>query len=36
MMRQAFIAAVIVVTFGCSPARAADPAFSQFIASLWP
>ena len=36
MMRRALIAAVIVVTCGCwSSARAADAAFTQFIASLW-
>src|SRR5258707_11698373 len=36
MMRRALIAAVIVVTCGWSSARAADAAFTQFIASLWP
>jgi len=36
MMRRALIAAVIVVTCGWSPARAADAAFTQFITSLWP
>lgn len=36
MMRRALIAAVIVVTCGWSSARAADAAFIQFIASLWP
>ena len=36
MMRRALIAAVIVVTCSCSSARAADAAFTQFIASLWP
>jgi lytic murein transglycosylase len=36
MMRRALIAAVIVITCGWSPARAADAAFTQFIASLWP
>ena len=36
MMRRALIAAVVAITCGCSPARAADAAFSQFIASLWP
>ena len=35
-MRRALIAAVIVVTCGWSSARAADAAFTQFIASLWP
>ncbi|MGT2501962.1 lytic murein transglycosylase [Bradyrhizobium guangxiense] len=35
MMRRALIAAVIV-TCGWSSARAADAAFTQFIASLWP
>jgi lytic murein transglycosylase len=34
-MRRALIAAVIV-TCGWSSARAADAAFTQFIASLWP
>lgn len=36
MVRQALIAAVIVVACSWSPARAADAAFTQFIASLWP
>src|SRR6478735_5468883 len=36
MMRRVLIAAVIVITCGLSPARAADAAFTQFIASLWP
>jgi lytic murein transglycosylase len=36
MVRRALIAAVIVVTCSCSPVRAADAAFTQFIASLWP
>src|SRR6059058_2359620 len=36
MMRRALIAAVIAITCGLSPARAADAAFTQFIASLWP
>lgn len=36
MMRRALIAAVIVVTCGWTSARAADGAFTQFIASLWP
>ena len=36
MMRRALIAAVIVLTGGWSSARAADAAFTQFIASLWP
>lgn len=36
MVRRALIAAVIVVTCSWSPARAADAAFTQFIASLWP
>ena len=35
-MWRALIAAVIVVTCGWSSARAADAAFTQFIASLWP
>src|SRR6185369_12062640 len=36
MMRRALIAAVIAIICGLSPARAADAAFTQFIASLWP
>jgi lytic murein transglycosylase len=36
MSRWAFIVAVIAVFCGASAARAADPAFTQFIASLWP
>ena len=36
MMRRVLIAAVIVITCGLSPVRAADAAFTQFIASLWP
>src|SRR5256885_2139468 len=36
MMRRALIAAVIAITCGLSPARAADAASTQFIASLWP
>src|SRR6266516_5648440 len=37
MIRLAFIAAVMIaVLCGSSAARAADAAFSQFIASLWP
>ena len=36
MMRRALIAAVIVVTCGWTSARAADAAFTQFVASLWP
>src|SRR5438874_7003755 len=36
MMRRALIRAVIAVTCGLSPARAADAAFAQFLASLWP
>ena len=36
MMRRALIAAVIMVACTWSPARAADAAFTQFIASLWP
>src|SRR3981189_3724140 len=36
MNRLAFIVAVIAVICGLSAARAADPAFTQFIASLWP
>ncbi|MEY9123020.1 lytic murein transglycosylase [Bradyrhizobium yuanmingense] len=36
MMRRALIAAVIVVTCGSTSAHAADAAFTQFIASLWP
>jgi membrane-bound lytic murein transglycosylase B len=35
-MRRVLIAAVIAVTCGWSPARAADAAFTQFVASLWP
>src|SRR5215218_6287239 len=35
-MRRVLIAAVIAITCGLSPARAADAAFTQFIASLWP
>ena len=35
-MRRALIAAVIAIICGLSPARAADAAFTQFIASLWP
>jgi lytic murein transglycosylase len=36
MSRPAFIVAVIAVLCVSSPARAADAAFTQFIASLWP
>src|SRR6266567_9315127 len=36
MMRRALIAAVIAITCGWSSAHAADAAFTQFIASLWP
>ena len=36
MRRLAFIAAVIANLCGLSSARAADAAFTQFIASLWP
>ncbi|MGY4339591.1 membrane-bound lytic murein transglycosylase B [Bradyrhizobium sp. LM2.9] len=36
MMRRALIAAVITITCSLPPARAADAAFTQFIASLWP
>jgi lytic murein transglycosylase len=36
MKRLAFIVAVIAAICGSSPARAADAAFTQFIASLWP
>jgi lytic murein transglycosylase len=36
MMRRALIAAVIVLTCGWSSARAADAAFTEFVASLWP
>jgi lytic murein transglycosylase len=36
MSRPAFIVAVIAVLCGSSAARAADPGFTQFIASLWP
>src|ERR1700758_5113720 len=37
MRRAAFIAlAAIACLFGSSPACAADAAFTQFIASLWP
>src|SRR3974377_1640761 len=34
--RLAFIAAVVAAVCGSWPARAADAAFTQFIASLWP
>src|SRR5258708_34176970 len=36
MKRAAFIVALIAVICGLTPARAADAAFTQFIASLWP
>jgi lytic murein transglycosylase len=36
MRRLAFMVAVIAVLCGPSAAFAADPAFTQFIASLWP
>src|SRR6516162_11053969 len=36
MRRTAFMVAVIATLCGPSSARAADPAFTQFIASLWP
>src|SRR5438309_10507579 len=36
MRRLAFIVAVIAAVCASSPSRAADAAFSQFIASLWP
>jgi lytic murein transglycosylase len=36
MSRSAFIVAVIVALCGSHPARAADAAFTEFIASLWP
>src|SRR2546421_9528856 len=37
MNRLAFLAAVMIAALcGSSAARAADPAFTQFIASLWP
>src|ERR1700720_4498148 len=36
MSRLAFMVAVIAVLCGSTAARAADPAFTQFIASLWP
>jgi lytic murein transglycosylase len=36
MKRMAFTVAVIAVLCGSSSARAADAAFTQFIASLWP
>src|SRR3954471_16298372 len=36
MKRLAFTVAVIAVLCGSSSARAADAAFTQFIASLWP
>ncbi|WP_024518188.1 lytic murein transglycosylase [Bradyrhizobium sp. Tv2a-2] len=36
MRRAAIIAAAIVSLCGSFPARAADAAFTQFIASLWP
>src|ERR1700740_69151 len=36
MKQLAFIAAIIAAMCGSSPARAADAAFTKFIASLWP
>src|SRR5882672_4064997 len=36
MKRLAFIVAVIAAVCASPPARAADAAFTQFIASLWP
>src|ERR1700732_1527179 len=36
MARWACIVAVIAVLLGSYPARAADAAFTQFVASLWP
>src|SRR5260221_12723503 len=36
MKRATLIVAVIAVLCGSSSARAADAAFTQFIASLWP
>src|SRR6478672_2547388 len=36
MKWMAFIVAMIAVLFGWSPCHAADAAFTQFIASLWP
>src|SRR5438067_10337837 len=36
MSRLAFVASVIALFCGSHPARAADAAFTQFIASLWP
>src|SRR6188472_2620366 len=36
MKWMAFIVAMIAVLFGWSPCHAADTAFTQFIASLWP
>jgi lytic murein transglycosylase len=36
MERLAFIVAMIAAVCGSVPARAADAAFTQFIASLWP
>src|SRR5215831_2635878 len=36
MKRLAFIAATIAAMCASSPARAADAAFTKFIASLWP
>jgi lytic murein transglycosylase len=36
MQRLAFIVAMIAAVCGPIPARAADAAFTQFIASLWP
>jgi lytic murein transglycosylase len=36
MKQTALIVAMIAVLCGTSPARAADAAFTQFIASLWP
>jgi lytic murein transglycosylase len=36
MKRLALLAVALVALCGASSARAADPAFTQFIASLWP
>ena len=36
MSRLAFVASVIALFCGSHPALAGDPAFTQFIASLWP
>ena len=36
LSRLALVASVALLVFGLSPAHAADAAFTQFIASLWP